>query len=52
MAEYYGLKAIAKRMGVSVSTIRRWIKKRGFPASKVRAYKKNGKFYRDFSKDN
>ena len=52
MAEYYGLKAIAARMGVSASTIRRWIKKRGFPASKVHAYKKNGKHYRDFTKDN
>ena len=52
MEEYYGLKALATRMGVSVSTIRRWIKKRGFPASKVHAYKKNGKWIRDFSKDN
>jgi len=35
MAVYFGLKAIAKRMGVSVSTIRRWHKKRGFPMVKV-----------------
>ena len=52
MAEYYGLKAIARRMGVSVSTIRRWHKKHGFPMTKVRAYTKNGKWIRDFSKDN
>ena len=34
---YIGLKAIARRMGVSPSTIRRWHKKHGFPMHKIRA---------------
>ena len=35
MGYLMGLKAIAKYMGVSVSTIRRWHKKLGFPLVKT-----------------
>lgn len=37
MAIYRGLRAIAKRMGVSPSTILRWHKELGFPMQKISA---------------
>lgn len=49
---YVGLKAIAKRMGVSVSTLRLWHKKYGFPMFKVPVKKVKGKWVIDHSKHN